>query len=382
MRISWNHGSVITISSFILVVIVLVWGVVSIDPDFEMVDYFAIMGIVMVAITVASAFIKHNMLRRVVFVAAVCVPVVLIVSLEMLGKYGDVKSLRFNIERVDDRLLRYQYVPGAKANGTGERWNNSLGLNDREYSTVKPPDVYRIAVLGDSVPNDGSMLNEETFHERLETMFNDQRFIEHKTGTEYRKVEVLNVSCEGYNTLQEVRLFEKVYDSFKPDLVIIAYVLNDPFIQDGSYRRFGNSFFMFKVTMFVEYMIFDIYQKPLADLFFGFHGRYSFDLIVKSSFERLKLLSELHGFDVMVGIIPLILSFEDHPFGDIYQQVADLAESQGFGAVQMFDRFKDVPIESVSKGGDFTHPLPAGHAIMANILNDYILEHYLKVQGN
>ena len=58
-------------------------------------------------------------------------------------------------------------------------------------------------MLTGSIANDGSIPFEDRFFRRLETQLAD-------AVPDGRKVEVINVSCEGYNTAQQVRLLEKV----------------------------------------------------------------------------------------------------------------------------------------------------------------------------
>ena len=101
---------------------------------------------------------------------------------------------------------------------------NSLGMRDREYTLVKPPGVTRIAVVGDSVAFGGDMEVEQVFTEVLEAELNRAA---------PGKYEVLNYAVAGYNSEQEeIVLREKVLPA-APDVVFLAYCLNDDTYTDG-----------------------------------------------------------------------------------------------------------------------------------------------------
>jgi hypothetical protein len=94
--------------------------------------------------------------------------------------------------------------------------SNSQGFRDGEHAVAKPPGVYRIVVIGDSV---GAGLKvertEDTFPPLLQQML-DARGL---------KSEVINLSVSGYNTQQEVELLRERGLAYSPDLVIVAYTL-------------------------------------------------------------------------------------------------------------------------------------------------------------
>jgi lysophospholipase L1-like esterase len=113
-------------------------------------------------------------------------------------------------------ILKYEPKP----NSSGI---NSAGLRDRDFPRHKPPGVKRIVVLGDSIGfgfcNDSSALPiEQTFAKRLEMLLNE---------SEHQKVEVINFSVSGYDTLQEAEMLRTKAIHYNPDLVIISVCLND-----------------------------------------------------------------------------------------------------------------------------------------------------------
>jgi hypothetical protein len=117
---------------------------------------------------------------------------------------------------------RYELKPGADDVVGRERVRirvNAAGWrDDREYAGSKPPGVRRVLVLGDSFTFAGKVRLEETFPKRLERLLNQA------AGGE--RYEVLNLAVPGYNTRQQaLQLAERL--TLGPDLVIVAFVLND-----------------------------------------------------------------------------------------------------------------------------------------------------------
>ena len=380
--LAWHHnkGSVLFFLS--LVSALLLWGISATDPDIGMVDYFSVISLGLILIFLAIGFIANTSWRIGLLIVLVFFPSLVILVLEPYFKYRDLRMIS-NIAMSDDTLLRYQYIPGSRANGEGPdgRPNNSLGLNDREYAIPKPQGVYRIVVLGDSVLNDGSFPNQEHFPKRLEAMLNANPVRDRKSGKRYAKVEVVNVSCEGYNTIQEVRLLERVGLKYEPDLVIVAYDLCNPFLQNGIYRRIGNSFFLFRCIIPLKYYLYDYFQYPFFSMFKTIHSGYNYALAVKSPLETLQLLSRIYKFQVVVAVVPLMVSFERHPFVAIYRQVADTATQLGFDSIVFLDWFKQESVNKYSNGANFTHPNSAGHRLMSQVLAEYVLKkHLLRAQ--
>ena len=377
----WHHSRSQTLGALLLACLLLAWGRLAKDPDFWLPDFFSGFILFTAAVFIVSGFLPSRAVRLFVLSLFVFIPPPAILALEIYYRYRDIHCVD-SIESSEDPLLRYRYRPASQANGAdapgaAKRVNNSRGLNDAEYAIPKPKGVFRIIVLGDSVPNDGSLRHDETFPKRLEAALNADPMVAADGKTRYRRAEVINVSCEGYNSIQEVRLLEKAALDYAPDLVIVAYVLNDPFLQNGIYRRLGNSFFLFRMFNLWEYYLNGAFGNPSAFGIADLHHGYNYALVVTNSFERLKLLSILHHFKVAVAVLPVMISFDRHPFIPIYEKVAQTARDQGFDPIIMFERFRAYPLPTLSKKADIFHPNAAGHALMADILRDYILSHHL-----
>jgi len=104
---------------------------------------------------------------------------------------------------------------------------NSAGFRGREYARPKPPGVFRIVVVGDSVTMGAGVAEEEAYPARLEQMLNAPG------GTV--TYEVLNLGVSGLNARAVVDRLEQVGLPYDPDLVVYGYTLND--IEGPAYRR-------------------------------------------------------------------------------------------------------------------------------------------------
>ncbi len=95
---------------------------------------------------------------------------------------------------------------------------NSKGLRGPEYPYQKPPDEYRVVVLGDSFVEGYTVEFEEVFSEVLKRRL---------TEAQWRPVEVINSGTGGYSTDQELLWFTTEGVKYSPDLAILLFTSND-----------------------------------------------------------------------------------------------------------------------------------------------------------
>ncbi|MDI1476268.1 SGNH/GDSL hydrolase family protein [Polyangium sp. y55x31] len=337
------------------VAVVEAWAIHAADPDFFFPDPFHYLVAGAALLFILAGFVRWPQVRRGLVTLAIAAPLV-ILAMEWRLSAVDVNNR--HIAPSSDGLLRYTYRPGFPIEESeGERIVvTEDGLWDVPHVIPKPPGVLRVVVLGDSVPNDPSIPFRRRFPRQLEALLAEK-------APAGQKVEVLNVSCEGFNTLQEVRLLESVGLRYEPDLVVLAYVLNDPFLQNGGYRRIGNSFFAFHFA--------NITVRRKCPLFEEMHAGYTFDLVVRSSLSRLRLLADKHHFQVLVAPLPLVEPFDDPSCLSVYDKVIAAAREQGFSAGRVVDAFQGEDHRAFLKPQDaldITHPNAQGHDRMARRL--------------
>jgi hypothetical protein len=355
-RARWRLGERAALTLLATLFSVEAWARWSTDPDFYLPDPFRVVALAVIAIVGLSGWIAWSGLRKGVRVLVFVTVAAALVS-EARARFREAGASADRIEITDDVLLRYRYRPGATVR-VGPNHDvplrvNTLGLLDTEHAIPKPKDVFRIVVLTGSIANDGSIPFEDRFFRRLERELAG-------AVPDGRTVETINVSCEGYNTAQQVRLLEKVGLRYEPDLVIVAYMLTSAAIQNGAYRRLGNSFFLFRFLP----MIAVAQTGSICGMFAPLHDSYSFDLVVRNSLERLDLLRRIHGFRVLVAVLPVVEEYGDPVCSRLYDKVIGVAHDVGFETVRVADAFKGEPAAFFAKPGergDVCHPNSEGH---------------------
>ena len=327
-------------------------GVATSDPDFFLPDVYRYATLWWVTVVGVSSFVSSPWLRTNLRVALGLVPVVVVLMAELWLSASDPSS---RVVEAADPLLRFHYRPGhdtREIDASGDPVIiTELGLWDRARPLAKPEGVTRVVLLGDSVPNDPSIPFAQRFPRVLERVLRER--------APERRVEVINVSCEGFDTAQEVRFLELVGLRYDPDFVVLSFVANDPFIQNGGERRLGNSYALFP-AMSVAASASGSICAMLGSLYEG----WSYELMVGASFDHLAALGEAHGFDSLVAILPIMAPFDDEDCFAIYQQVAGSAERSGLPWVSLLGAFEGEDHAAYLKADeplDVTHPNRAGH---------------------
>jgi len=129
-------------------------------------------------------------------------------------KWSPVLSWEWQI--VDSELVA-RLKPGFKSEALKI---NSLGFRGEEISIEKPKNIFRIVVMGDSVPF--GFLSKNSFPEELQNILNFRK----PRGSPWH-FEVVNTGVPGYTSWQVLKMFKKDVISLKPDLLLIYVGLND-----------------------------------------------------------------------------------------------------------------------------------------------------------
>ncbi|MET0625322.1 MAG: SGNH/GDSL hydrolase family protein [Pyrinomonadaceae bacterium] len=124
-----------------------------------------------------------------------------------------------------DDALGYTLEPGAegwhKKEGRSYVRVNSDGLRDREYAKPKPPNTFRVAVVGDSYAEALQVAEEDGFTSVLE------RRLPSCPALAGRAVEVVNFGVSGYSTAQELLTLRRKVWAYEPDLVLLMVTTNN-----------------------------------------------------------------------------------------------------------------------------------------------------------
>jgi lysophospholipase L1-like esterase len=312
--------------------------------------------------------------------------------------------------------LKYELSPGTATKARGKEIKiNSQGFRGPEPSS--DPAVQRVIVLGDSITFGNNLALEETFPFQLQQQLS----------TPGRNLEVLNFGVHGYDTLQEVSLLEIRGLGYHPDLVVVAYCLNDVSISSVSLEhiqrmqrlRTAPYNFLFEsrlvdlIAESIETLRIKHWEKQVNDPAV-FRREYAnqidaigddeSDLLglmaqaptwpnstwygdrdrvgrLRFGFRRLASLAQENGFPVVIMIIPLLqdkrgADSRTYTHGVAHRIVELEARRAGFDTIDLTDDFMRVGMGKLTlTTGDIFHPNKTGNAIMATSLATYVDQH-------
>ncbi len=169
-----------------------------------------------------SVYVKMLGVYLAVFILFECVFRVLCFS--GLVKFGKIDHEKIIHKYAQNPKLIYDMKPSFEmmSSHLKEIKTNRYGMRDYEYLKDKPQGVYRIAIVGDSLAFGTYLEHDLTFAKIFERKLN-----------QIKTAEVLNFSVSGYNAYQEEIVLKEKVPPFDPDLVIVAYCLNDDSYTDG-----------------------------------------------------------------------------------------------------------------------------------------------------
>jgi lysophospholipase L1-like esterase len=239
---------------------------------------------------------------------------------------------------------------------------NSLGFRDLEHGMEKPSGIYRILVLGDSIAaGQGVAELDEIFHRRLEDRLR-------RAG---RVVEVLSFAVSGYNTGQEVALLAERGLAYRPDLVLVAYCLNDRGRSDGGIlaaleeraRGHGATVRVRYHPLLARSALYRMLVYRLVDPAAGAPEIPAGDTRA-AALDELATLAAEHGFAVAVAIFPRFGQLLDYPeeWAQEISAAAQLAAHRGFLVIDLLDAFR--ACRALGHGRlafDRYHPTALGH---------------------
>jgi len=261
---------------------------------------------------------------------------------------------------------------------------SSYGIRDRELELAKPPGVFRIVVIGDSVAygycNDHeSIAPEHTFPRQLEEILNRDRWAGSRT------VQVVNLGVSGYDTSQEAEFLREKGLALQPDLVLVAYCLNDA--MDASYElyvfrrkpdwaEFDRTTFAptLGVRLFQHSHLFRLAWQRLRALSQSDEEPPG-EARVESGFDEIFDMSRRHGFSVAMAIFPMFEKFDTYARGNHHRWAREHAETRGFHVLDLLPVFRGASDDDWNRFRgrcNREHPDERGHALAARAIGDYL----------
>jgi hypothetical protein len=134
--------------------------------------------------------------------------------------WADGKNL-FYRQRSD--FLLTEIVPSVSTTLAGAPIrSNSLGMRDRQYDRIKPPNTYRIVLVGGSHDMGAGVRDHETYENLVEDRLNEKPPDQH-----YSRYEILNLSLGGSGILQRLLHLEQEGFEFEPDEAMLSVAAHD-----------------------------------------------------------------------------------------------------------------------------------------------------------
>jgi len=256
-----------------------------------------------------------------------------------------------------DPELLYELNPGWT---DGTFTVNSFGMADDPREMEKPPGVFRIAFVGDSVTCGFELLpREDLYWKVLERRWN-------RAGSSGERIECLGFGVNGYGILQDARVVETRVRPFDPDLVVVQLSLNDPYPSDMPYGiytpqgllRSGNlalrlfSPERFRAWFFVE----RLYDRE---------GRRR----LREGFEKLARESR-SGPPLLAVLFPHLYrpAYGRRNFARFHGLFREEAERAGLPFLDLLPEFLEAGILHDDLAKDPQHPDARGHRVAAEIL--------------
>ena len=300
------------------------------------------------------------------------------IILRILGHRGSPRSLIRNVRFVHDPILDWRKLPGEYSEGKIVYRFNDSGFRDLNHQAPKPPGTKRIIVLGDSVT--------EGFGVEWNLVF--APYVQSHLGAGF---EVINLAAEGLNTPQEIHLFAQEGVAYKPDILILNFVLNDCDFYSSfkAGQRFAaekesritllnlhvtpefksllkSSAFLFFVKQHLEDVVGRLKGIPPTDYYTQLWANAGNRQRVILGLDQLSELRRRDPFKVVVVIWPLITNYRNYGYTWVHKWVEQQAASRGFDTIDLLPRFAPTPFRELQiTWEDSVHPNALGHRIAA-----------------
>lgn len=336
------------------------------------------------------------------------------IAVRVLDVGPHILALNHGIFRISDNpRLRYELAPNAV---DGKTRISSAGLRDHEFSLAKPPGVFRIACIGDSITFGFGLPVADSYPKRLEGLLNVC------CAAPGRRYEVMNFGVPGYN-LKEIAetLRSRVLD-YRPDFVVYGYCLNDPqecsleflklladlteagreFVAPAQASRFLETHsrlwrlivYAFRrstargrtigggdqsVIATADPEIDAIRKSETAAYFAELHAGAAGRENLARSLDAMASAAAAEDVPVCVFVFPVLDHLDDYPLADVHRQVVEACRQRAFHA---FDLLESIRAFQQAEPGpaylDLLHPAAladdfAAEVMLAQLLRDHLL---------
>jgi lysophospholipase L1-like esterase len=256
---------------------------------------------------------------------------------------------------------------------------NNYGFRGPDISMHKPEGTRRVLLLGDSFVMGDGVKEEDTLSSQLER----------ELRKDIPRVEVLNFGVSGWNTRSEIVYLGTMGLKFKPDLVIVVYILNDAVFSTGpppdlkvEYQRtLGNDLLRrsraanYFYTRLERYLFSRKYVRALLE------SPRQHEKAWDKSFEILengKQITHAAGAEYMVCLFPFLYQLNDrYPLKPLHTLVRNHCSTASIPFLDLLDAFRGMNHARLWVHPTDQHPNAQADRIAAQALAEFIRAHRL-----
>jgi lysophospholipase L1-like esterase len=277
--------------------------------------------------------------------------------------------------------LSHEHEPGTRARLMGVDVSiNAHGFRDGEYPREKPAGVFRLMLLGDSMTFGWGAEAECRFGNLVEGKLNAAAAVR---GAAVR-VEVINTGVGNYNTSQQLHFFRTRGRAFEPDLVVLAYFINDaePTPTEGMHPVFSYSYLAAWLWGRLDniqraYLTRQTYEHYYAGLYAPDQPGWS---AARQALRDLASVSRDEGTPLVLALLPELHAVgPEYGFADIHEKVIGAGREAGIELiVDLAPHFADEQDPaSLWVNPDDAHPNCRAHEVLADGLYEFLNTHDL-----
>jgi lysophospholipase L1-like esterase len=318
-----------------------------------------------------------------------------LVSAEYIFRYVETYEYNQDFENWNHELfkllpgspLEFSLIPNAIRTNTieetGAKWSyaiNSSGFRGPEFSD-KGLGSKKIAYLGDSFTFGWGVEQHEVYPSYLEH--------ELETAPYNLKINTFNFGVPGYNTTQEYYQLKSIVANYRPDMVILGFVLNDAEPQMNVIRKPTetykdvNSWLLAHTKHKINRKIFDkkqvlvpghVHMEPLTKAFEKRNAKW---LEAKKSFFSIVELCKQENIHLLVVIFPTFGSTFDSSYccKIIHEEVANWGREVNADFIDLLPYFSGTDSKFYMVEGD-GHPNAKAFEKSAKILAPIVANYF------
>lgn len=306
-----------------------------------------------------------------------CIPVVVLeIALRMGYRYDDLNWTPPEAILVDGKYSE-DHANVSKA--------HPYGFNDTTISSVKPPGVFRIAILGDSVIWGDGLPDEERWSRKFEKLVKGDN----------PNIQVLHWGICGWSTLDQVKFLKAHAAEWALDYLLIGYISNDPDVKTIPQNHFQWNTYRFpremaKVFPYAARFIFGYLSQLLNERVPGWGYDYWEEQLYTDANlkEYEKVVRDLKSIvtDLQVPTTVLLIPSSWYSyFGEKFQRVTPIFERAAIPVFNMYpeiySRLSNVPLPDLRANRADGHPGPLMTDAFADIVHSELWNLYKDAGG-